>query len=392
MMMNTTDILQTMTTPYLDAGGANEQVHYLPCQGQHDFDSAQMFRVVASFLIAGISLIGNLDFLTCLYKLAKWESIHVIALNLCIADLAFTMFVTLFDTGWNITMIWKSNEASCKFLQFLRSFSSNISSLMIVVLSIDRAFVILHPKSLLSTQKRRTLILVGGAWIISIIAAVPTAVYFGLVKFYSKCPDKPDLMYQCADWLYGSPKQYHMFQMALSFLIPLIVTTIAYALMLRKMYSLNSDMTDTNANIDYAVRRTFICAVLVTSSFILLWGPYWALGIFEIFFSHLRSLDRMARSVLICIMYLNAAVHPFICGCFFFKTSFCHLAGIPSIVRKLKYYSIDGSERNSAKNNMLSSLNNFTTMNQSLSERTLVRSQREEETDWFANVMKETKA
>lgn len=368
-----------------------------PCEGHFEFDEKQKFRAAVSIIIAVISLVGNLIFLSCLIKLPKWDSIHIVALNLCIADLAFTMFVTLFDTGWQISIVWKGTLASCKFLEFTRSAACNISSLMIVVLSIDRALVILRPDSTNSNPKRRAHCLVCGAWIISLLSAVPTSIYFGLMYFTTSCK-LTEVKQQCVDFAtYGRPHHYHMYQMALSFIIPFLITVVVYGLILKKMKGFSGIGVNTsNPRINHAVKRTYICAALVTSSFLLLWGPYWSLGIYEIFYPQALRLERMVRHTLICIMYLNAAIHPFICGAFFFKSSFFSLHGLPSILRKIKYFSVDENmERNTSNTRRNpSAAQSSTANNYSETEQTQVRVSppgEEEDTELLTFAVQETK-
>jgi len=56
---------------------------------------------------------------------------------------------------------------------------------------------------------------------------------------------------------------------------------------------------------------------MVTTTFLVFWGPYYALAIFE-WINYSRKYNTITTDVLLMTMYMNAVVHPFIYG-FFIK-------------------------------------------------------------------------
>lgn len=83
------------------------------------------------------------------------------------------MFVLIiFQVGWRITVQWLAGNAACKTFLFLRAFGLYLSSNVLVCVSLDRYFAVLHPLRV-NDARRRGKLMLACAWGISLVYAIP---------------------------------------------------------------------------------------------------------------------------------------------------------------------------------------------------------------------------
>lgn len=78
----------------------------------------------------------------------------------------------LFQVGWRITVQWIAGNFACKAFLFLRAFGLYLSSNVLVCVSLDRYFAVLHPLRV-TDARRRGKVMLAYAWGVSLIYAVP---------------------------------------------------------------------------------------------------------------------------------------------------------------------------------------------------------------------------
>lgn len=78
----------------------------------------------------------------------------------------------LFQVGWRITGEWVAGNVACKILLFLRAFGPYLSSNVLVCVSLDRYFAVLHPLRV-SDARRRGKSMLAVAWIASLVYCIP---------------------------------------------------------------------------------------------------------------------------------------------------------------------------------------------------------------------------
>ena len=122
------------------------------------------------FLIAAT---GNLTvFITLFRNRGNKTRVNIFIMHLSIADLFVTFIMMPLEIGWNITVDWRAGDYGCRILMFFRAFGLYLSSFVLVVISLDRYFAILHPLSLNDADKRGQIMLTF-AWLFSTIASIP---------------------------------------------------------------------------------------------------------------------------------------------------------------------------------------------------------------------------
>nr|XP_039264521.1 gonadotropin-releasing hormone receptor-like isoform X2 [Styela clava] len=305
------------------------------------FDKTQLARVIVTWIMFLISAVGNSFVLFCVCRKSRTSHVHLIMLHFAVADLAFTFLVMPKDAMWNSTMQWLGGDVLCRICQMSAQMGMYISSFMVVVTALDRCCSILLPMANSATkQRRRTKYLVGGAWILSILSAIPTAIIFG-VKSVPYCPDMPPLS-QCVDYVLvnrTSLRPYYFFTMAMSFLFPMTFSLLFYSLVICEISNMmrrdreRLGRRDSTVSIMRARKKTLKITGMVMFSFLLFWGPYYGFGIYD-WFNPDKKPPKQIATILFLLMYFHPAIHPFIYGFLMkdvrdrFKTTMLHLEKI----------------------------------------------------------------
>lgn len=139
------------------------------------FTRAAQFRVGATsvlFLFAACSNLALLASVWCGRGRRLSSHLRPLMLSLAVADLMMTFVVMPLDAAWNITVQWYGGEALCKLLCFLKLFAMHAAAFILVVISLDRHYAILHPLDALSAHHRNRCMLLL-AWSLSLLLASP---------------------------------------------------------------------------------------------------------------------------------------------------------------------------------------------------------------------------
>ena len=136
-------------------------------------NSRAKFEIIIYSVLFTISMIGNVTaFVNLLRKSNRKKRINRLVIHLSVADLMVTFFTIPFELGWRFTITWKGGVVGCKLLQILRMFGLYLSSMVLIAISIDRYYAIVHPlKTNFVSQRNRRLLV--GAWLTSICLSLP---------------------------------------------------------------------------------------------------------------------------------------------------------------------------------------------------------------------------
>ena len=91
--------------------------------------------------------------------------------NLTIADLIVTFVMIPLEIGWRLTQSWIAGDFMCKIMMTLRAFGPYLSSMVLVCISLDRYFAIIHPFKSNNTERSKKMLIF--AWIISLVCSLP---------------------------------------------------------------------------------------------------------------------------------------------------------------------------------------------------------------------------
>ncbi|CAG7825217.1 unnamed protein product [Allacma fusca] len=193
---------------------------------------------VQSILLALYSLVfifcffGNLTVVLVMAIHWRMQSIT----KYCIGNLAFAnMCVGIFCVYQNFTLFimgsWPFGNFLCKMFHFVNGLSHTASILILVVISVERYFVVLHPfkcRRILTIKRLRFIML--GVWLLSGILNLPRILYVVLIR-NPRVSDNgevsEDIICSIGSHLFPS-ETMEMIQFLLLFILPLMVISVLY--------------------------------------------------------------------------------------------------------------------------------------------------------------------
>ena len=141
------------------------------------FNEPALMSVIVYCILFVVAAVGNLTvFVTLCRSRRRRSRFNRFILHLSIADLIVTFVMLPLEVIWNVTVAWKAGDVACRVLMFFRAFGFYLSSLILVTISIDRYFAILHPLRLNDAETRGKLMLLF-SWLFSFVASVPQVSY-----------------------------------------------------------------------------------------------------------------------------------------------------------------------------------------------------------------------
>uniref|UniRef100_H3B0A3 Type II GnRH receptor n=1 Tax=Latimeria chalumnae TaxID=7897 RepID=H3B0A3_LATCH len=291
------------------------------------FTTASKVRVGITFVLFVVSACLNLAVLHAAVRNDPGKKSHVrmLIINLCCTDLLVTFVVMPLDALWNTTVQWYAGNPACKLLMFFKLFSMYSCAFVTTVISIDRYCIILYPLTIGSARQRNRIILIS-AWVLSATLAVPQ-----LIFFHTTTISVPATFTQCIT--HGSfPKQwqekaYFLFTFLWLFLLPFIIMIFCYTCILisitRKMktaanvsaHSKEAALRCTRNYIPVVRMKTLKMTIVLISTFIVCWTPYYVLGFWYVFFPEMinnQTVPESINHVLFLFGLLNSSLDPLV--------------------------------------------------------------------------------
>ena len=157
---------------------------------------SNIYRVFL-FLFAILALIGNVGSLASRHfqsKKKKTIGFDVFVTSLCISDLLMGVYLAVIgvvDQLYQGDYMWKDTEwkssAACQFAGFLSLLSSEVSALIICLITADRFLVLRFPLSQLRFSARSALLACCVVWTVGLaLAAIPLLPVTSHWRFYSQ--------------------------------------------------------------------------------------------------------------------------------------------------------------------------------------------------------------
>ncbi|XP_076011387.1 putative gonadotropin-releasing hormone II receptor [Genypterus blacodes] len=291
------------------------------------FTTAAQVRVITTFILCSISAFCNLAVLWVAHSdNGKRKShVRVLIINLTVADLLVTFIVMPVDAVWNITVQWLAGDFACRLLMFLKLQAMYSCAFITVVISLDRQSAILNPLAISKARKRNRVMLTV-AWGMSVVLSVPQIFLFHRVTIiypahFTQCTTRGSFV---AHW---HETAYNMFTFSCLFLLPLVIMITCYTRIFFEISKrLKRDNLSSNEmhlrcsknNIPRARMRTLKMSIVIVSSFIVCWTPYYLLGLWYWFFPD--DLEGKVSQSLTHILFIfglvNACLDPVIYGLF----------------------------------------------------------------------------
>ncbi|XP_069618238.1 gonadotropin-releasing hormone II receptor-like [Ranitomeya imitator] len=291
------------------------------------FSPAAKARVIITFVIFTLSASCNLATLWAAAKTSRKKRSHVriLILNLTTADLLVTFIVMPLDAIWNITVQWQAGDIACRILMFLKLLSMYSCAFVTVVISVDRQSAILNPLAI-NDAKKKNKIMLSTAWLMSIILSMPQ-----LFLFHTVTITEPQNFTQCTTR--GSFQEhwqettYNMVSFVCLFLLPLLIMISCYSRILLEISKRMSKGTLSSKdvylrrsknNIPKARMRTLKMSIVIVSSFIICWTPYYLLGLWYWFYPETmeEKVSQSLTHILFIFGLVNACLDPITYGLF----------------------------------------------------------------------------
>ncbi|KAK6179058.1 hypothetical protein SNE40_011504 [Patella caerulea] len=137
------------------------------------FNDDSLVAVITCSCLFIIAACGNLTVFITLFRNRNIKSrVNLFIMHLSIADLIVTFVMLPLETVWHVTVAWEAGDLACRVMMFFRAFGFYLSSFILVTISLDRYFAIMHPLSL-NDADRRGKIMLALAWLFSVIASIP---------------------------------------------------------------------------------------------------------------------------------------------------------------------------------------------------------------------------
>ncbi|XP_063841105.1 LOW QUALITY PROTEIN: adipokinetic hormone/corazonin-related peptide receptor variant I-like [Scylla paramamosain] len=292
-----------------------------------------MTQLIAYSLLFPLAAVGNILVFVALFRNRHRKSrVNMMILHLSLADMIVTFVFLPTEITWHVTIEWVFGNFGCKVYKFLSAFGFYMSSMVLVCISLDRYFAVLHPLKVNDAQRRGKIMLFF-AWLISAVH-LPPSVIFNVQPH----PNYPDF-YQCVTFGFfennnGGEMMYTVFCISFLYFIPLSIIIIAYT---RIIIEISKKSRDTQrkcincvwgryhgrlqlrrsnmSNIERARTRTLRMTFIIVMAFVWCWTPY-ALGTLWNFIDPktFYDMNKHVQDILFIIAVSNSVVNPIIYG------------------------------------------------------------------------------
>ncbi|XP_069958961.1 adipokinetic hormone/corazonin-related peptide receptor variant I-like isoform X2 [Cherax quadricarinatus] len=297
-----------------------------------DLTHINMTPLIAYSLLFPFAAIGNLMVFVALFRNRHRKSrVNMMIMHLSLADMIVTFVFLPTEITWHVTIEWVFGNFGCKVYKFFSAFGFYMSSMVLVCISLDRYFAVLHPLRVNDAQRRGKIMLFF-AWLISAVISLPQSVIFNVQPH----PQYPDF-HQCVTFGFFDTKNdgemmYTIFCISFLYFIPLSIIVVAYTRIIveisRKSRDTQHDYTreeryhgrlqlrrSNMSNIERARTRTLRMTFIIVMAFVWCWTPYalatlWNYIDPETFY----SMNKHVQDILFIIAVSNSVVNPIIYG------------------------------------------------------------------------------
>ncbi|XP_014217432.1 gonadotropin-releasing hormone II receptor-like [Copidosoma floridanum] len=244
--------------------------------------------------------------------------------------------------GWRITVQWIAGNTACKVLQFFRAFGLYLSNNILICVSLDRYFAVLHPLRV-NDARRRGKFMLSIAWILSTVYSVPQAIVFHVrrhpeVKNFTQCVTFESFPSDAVENL------YNMCSMACMYFIPLATICWVYSKILGEISSKSRDNNPVAtkssssgtrddsrsthgskmrlrrsdmSSIERARSRTLRMTIKIVIAFIFCWTPYITMSLwYMIDRKSAERVNEMVQESLFIMAVSNSCANPLVYGCY----------------------------------------------------------------------------
>lgn len=225
------------------------------------------------FSLIGITgFVGNLlVVITVVCNQQMRNTTNLLIFNLSFADLLFVCFCIPFTAVDYSFGQWPFGESWCKMVQYLISVTAYISIYTLVLMSLDRFMAVCYPVSRVRNE-RNALISIVILWAVVLIINVPTYLAHGLHEYsdLDHTRNFTSCMFLEEDNALLTWSTFHIVMFASSYLLPLILISGLYLVMLMRLWKSNLTQSEESKR---GKRRVTRLVLIVVACFAILWLP-----------------------------------------------------------------------------------------------------------------------
>ena len=294
-------------------------------QGDSSSLVVRMLIACVYSIVCALGLVGNslaLYLLHSRYR-EKQSSINCFVMGLAITDLQFVLTLPFWAVDTALDFRWPFGRVMCKIISSVTTMNMYASVYFLTAMSVARYYSIstamkMHSRRAAATRAKWTSL---GIWTVSLVATLPHAIYstsfqvsdeeLCLVRFPDSGSWDPQILLGL----------YQLQKVLLGFLIPLIIITVCYLLLVRFILSQRiAGAGGPEVEQGRQRRRSKVTKsiVIVVLSFFLCWLPNQALTLWGVlikfdlvpFSKAFYNAQAYAFPLTVCLAHTNSCLNP----------------------------------------------------------------------------------
>ncbi|XP_030640711.1 relaxin family peptide receptor 3.2b [Chanos chanos] len=277
-------------------------------------------------VVCALGLVGNslaLYLLHSRYR-QKQSSINCFVMGLALTDLQFVLTLPFWAVDTALDFRWPFGKVMCKIVSSVTTMNMYASVFFLTAMSVARYYSI---ASSLKMHSRRAAAVGAkwislGIWVVSLLATLPHAIYSTVAHFST---DEELCLVRFPDSGTWDPQLllglYQLQKVLLGFVIPLVVITLCYLLLLRFVLSRRiSGVADLESKQGRSKRCSKVTksVVIVVLSFFLCWLPNQALTLWGVlikfdlvpFSMAFYYAQAYSFPLTVCLAHTNSCLNP----------------------------------------------------------------------------------
>ncbi|XP_076322115.1 putative G-protein coupled receptor 150 [Tachypleus tridentatus] len=273
-------------------------------------DYHRTVRIVIIAIMIVVSLTGNL--MVCWRLFVSQRGRHskpkVLFLNLAVADLLVTMVTMTAQVVWEVMgRLWIAGDIFCRFFKLLQTFALVSSTYMLVIIALDRYYVIVYPLRPCISSWKLALI----AWSASLIPSIPNLYIFREIEVDENQSFCSSLFYT------GKYPRYHRqiymaFVFLTVFIVPFSLLVALYSRILLEIWRQSSAVNNrqqTGSSLPRAKVKTLKMTMAIFVAFMITNLPY-VVQEMVLAFGNPKALDENTVALFGVISASNSAINP----------------------------------------------------------------------------------
>lgn len=274
-------------------------------------------------IVCALGLVGNslaLYLLHSRYR-QKQSSINCFVMGLAVTDLQFVLTLPFWAVDTALDFRWPFGRVMCKIINSVTTMNMYASVFFLTAMSVARYYSIssalkMHSRRAAAARAKWTS---WGIWAVSLLATLPHAIY----STSAQVSDEELCLVRFPDTGSWDPQLllglYQLQKVLLGFLIPLIIITVCYLLLLRLVLSRRiTGAASTDPGRQTRRSKVTKSIAIVVLSFFLCWLPNQALTLWGVlikfdlvpFSNAFYNAQAYAFPLTVCLAHTNSCLNP----------------------------------------------------------------------------------